>query len=63
MPDVAIEAKSPSDSWIATVAKLDLYEFNGTAYAVAIDPETRAVVEHGNPPTELHLDFDAIIDA
>jgi Uma2 family endonuclease len=63
VPDVAIEVKSPSDSWKGTIAKLDLYEFNGSAYAVAIDPETREVVERGKPPTGLHLDFDAIIDA
>jgi hypothetical protein len=36
---------------------------NGTRYAVAIDPFTREVVERGEPPDGLSLDFDAIIDA
>jgi hypothetical protein len=30
---------------------------------VAIDPETREVVERGTKPAGLELDFDAIIDA
>jgi hypothetical protein len=35
----------------------------GSTYAVAINPETREVVQLGVPPAGLALDFDAIIDA
>jgi Uma2 family endonuclease len=62
-PDVAIEVKSASDDFRDTVAKLDFYFGHGTRYAVAIDPETREIVERGSPPPALMLDFDAIIDA
>jgi hypothetical protein len=34
----------------------------GCSYAVAINPETRAVMPLGEPPNELVLDVDAIID-
>jgi hypothetical protein len=34
----------------------------GSHYAVAIDPTTREVVERGQAPSGLVLDFDAIID-
>ena len=36
---------------------------SGKAYAVAIDPVTREVVERGVAPAGLTLHFDAIIDA
>jgi Uma2 family endonuclease len=62
-PDVAIEIKSISDNFRETVAKIEFYMQNGTRYAVAIDPLTREVVERGEPPDGLSLDFDAIIDA
>jgi hypothetical protein len=32
-------------------------------YAVAIDPETRKIVDRGEAPPGLLLDFDAIMDA
>jgi Uma2 family endonuclease len=62
-PDVAIDVRSPPDDFRETVAKLDVYLEFGTVYAVAIDPETRAVVEKGIRPSSLALDFDAIVDA
>jgi Uma2 family endonuclease len=62
-PDVAIEVKSASDNFRDTIAKIDFYVKNGTRYAVAIDPVTREVVELGEPPDGLLLDFDSIMDA
>jgi Uma2 family endonuclease len=62
-PDVAIEVKSKSDDWRATVARVKTFLERGSAYAVAINPETREVVPGGTPPPGLVLDFDAIIDA
>ena len=61
-PDVAIEVRSDSDRFETAVKKLDVYIERGTSYAVAIDPDTREVVERGTPPPGLVLDFDAIID-
>ena len=63
VPDVAIEVKSESDDWRTALRKLADYRTRGTSYAVAIDPQTRDVVELGEPPPGLRLDFDAIIDA
>ena len=62
-PDVAIEVRSPSDSFETTVERADEYIEYGSTYSVAIDPKTRRVVELGAPPAGLTLDFDAIIDA
>jgi Uma2 family endonuclease len=62
-PDVAIEVRSISDNFRDTIAKIEFYMRNGTQYAVAIDPFTREVVERGEAPDGLSLDFDAIIDA
>jgi Uma2 family endonuclease len=62
-PDVAVEVKSQSDDFENTVSKGKSYVKNGTGYAVAIDPETRNVVELGVAPAGLRFDFDAIIDA
>jgi Uma2 family endonuclease len=62
-PDVAIEVCSPSDSFETIVEKGAQYIQYGSTYAVAIDPQTRQVVEFGDPPAGLSLDFDAIIDA
>jgi len=62
-PDVIIEVKSDTDSFDATVTKIALFIERGSGYAVAIDPETREVVELGTIPDGLGLDFDAIIDA
>jgi hypothetical protein len=36
---------------------------HGSRYAVAIDPTTREVIQLGEAPEGLSLDFDAIIDA
>jgi Uma2 family endonuclease len=62
-PDVAIEVRSISDNFRETIAKIDFYIENGTTYAVAIDPFTREIVERGEAPNGLVLDFNAIIDA
>jgi Uma2 family endonuclease len=62
-PDVAIEVNSASDDFRDTIAKIGFYMKHGTVYAVAIDPFTREVVERGQAPEGLALDFDAIIDA
>ena len=62
-PDVAIEVNSASDDFRRTVAKADFYVKHGSAYAVAIDPATRNVVQRGAPPRGLKLNFDAIVDA
>ncbi len=62
-PDVAIEIKSASDHFRDTIAKIDFYIKHGTRYAVAIDPLTREIVERGEAPDGLMLDFDRIIDA
>jgi len=55
--------RSASDDFKDTVAKIRFYRRNGTQYAVAIDPETREVVERGSSPPGLALNFDSIIDA
>jgi Uma2 family endonuclease len=62
-PDVVIEVKSDTDRFPTVVRKIDTFIERGTRYAVAIDPETREVVERGTKPADLELDFDAIIDA
>jgi len=62
-PDVMIEVKSATDRFAVTVRKIERFIARGTTYAVAIDPETREVVERGTKPDDLELDFDAIIDA
>jgi Uma2 family endonuclease len=62
-PDVAIEIKSDTDAFDATVAQAKHFHERGSVYAVAVNPETREVVEFGSPPVDLKLDFDAIIDA
>jgi Uma2 family endonuclease len=62
-PDVVIEIRSVSDAFRAGLAKIDAFVERGSAYAVAIDPISREVVERGTPPASLVLDFDAIIDA
>jgi Uma2 family endonuclease len=62
-PDVAIEIKSASDDFRDTTAKIEFYVEHGTRYAVAIDPFAREIVERGEAPEGLKLDFDAIIDA
>ena len=51
-----------SDDWETVLAKIERYRREGARYAVAIDPRTRDVVELGEPPAGLQLDFDAIID-
>jgi Uma2 family endonuclease len=62
-PDVVIEVKSDTDNFDDTVAHAEHFRKRGTSYAVAIDPETREVVELGTAPEGLALDFDAIVDA
>lgn len=62
-PDVAIEVRSDTDTFARTVAKVDIFIARGSTYAVAIDPQTRAVIERGTPPPGLQLNFDEIIDA
>ncbi len=62
-PDVAIEVKSSSDDFEETKVKIRFYFEHGTAYAVAIEPATREVVELGLAPEGLVLDFDAIVGA
>jgi Uma2 family endonuclease len=62
-PDVAIEVRSDTDSFADVQRKIAVYRERGTAYAVAIDPQTRDIIELGESPTGLTLDFDAIIDA
>jgi Uma2 family endonuclease len=62
-PDVILEVKSDTDSFADTLTKIALFIERGSGYAVAIDPETREVVELGTVPAGLVLDFDAIIDA
>ncbi len=62
-PDVAIEVRSATDAFRDTIAKIESYVERGTAYAVAIDPVGRNVVERGTPPPGLTLDFNAIIEA
>ncbi len=62
-PNVAIEVRSESDDFRETVAKSALFVERGSSYAVAIDPATRQVVQFGIVPSDLTLDFDAIIDA
>jgi Uma2 family endonuclease len=62
-PDVAIEVRSWSDDFAEIVAKIKFYMRHGSHYAVAVDPTTREVVERGQAPSGLVLDFDAIIDA
>ncbi len=62
-PDVVIEVKSDSDDFDDTIGHAKHFRERGTSYAVAIDPETRNVVELGTAPEGLALDFDAIIDA
>lgn len=62
-PDVAIEVKSRTDDrGVSPVARIRTFIERGSAYAVAINPETREVVPGGTPPPGLSLD-DAIIDA
>jgi Uma2 family endonuclease len=62
-PDVAIGVKSASDVLAKVIAKLHFYMKHGSRYALAIDPATRKVVELGEAPLGLSLDFDAIMDA
>jgi Uma2 family endonuclease len=62
-PDVAIEVKSASDAFAKVIAKLQFYMKHGSRYAVAIDPAMREIVELGEVPPGLSLDFDAIMDA
>ena len=62
-PDVAIEVRSDTDAFAKTVAKIELFIARGSTYAVAIDPQTREVVERGTPPPGMQLNFDDIIDA
>jgi hypothetical protein len=56
-PDVIIEVKSDSDDFTDTVAHTEHFRSRGSAYAVAIDPETREVVEFGIAPEGLRLDL------
>lgn len=62
-PDVAIEVRSDTDTFARTIAKIEIYIARGSTYAVAIDPQTRRVVERGTPPPGLQLNFNDIIDA
>jgi len=43
-PDLAVEVRSPSDSWISVVRKAGLWLAHGTRVVWAIDPEARRVV-------------------
>jgi hypothetical protein len=61
-PDIVIELNSPSDDFADTQEKVDIFMERGSSYAVAIDPDTRTVVEQGTRPADLKLDCDAIID-
>ncbi len=62
-PDVIVEVKSDTDDFTETVAHASHFRIRGTLYAVAIDPDTREVVELGTAPEGLTLDVDSIIDA
>ncbi len=62
-PDVVIEVRSVSDQWQRIVDKVEMYRREGARYAVAIDPFKKRVVELGEPPPKLRLDFDAIMKA
>ncbi len=55
--------KSDSDDFTDTIAHAKHFCQRGTIYAVAIDPDTRQVIDLGAAPAGLNLDFDAIIDA
>ncbi len=55
-PDLAVEVRSPSDSWISVVRKIGVWLAHGTRIVWAIDPAKRLiVVSHGidRPPATL----------
>lgn len=62
-PAVVIEVRSSTDNFAEVTAKTAFYVERGTQYAVAIDPQNRAVKEFGEAPAGLALDFTAIMDA
>ncbi len=43
-PDLAVEVRSPSDSWISVVRKTGIWIAHGTRVVWAVDPEKRIVV-------------------
>jgi Uma2 family endonuclease len=43
-PDLAVEVRSPSDSWISVMRKAGIWIAHGTRVVWAIDPEQRIVV-------------------
>ncbi len=43
-PDLAVEVRSPSDSWISVVRKTGIWLAHGTKVVWAVDPEARIVV-------------------
>ena len=52
-PDLAVEVRSPSDSWISVVRKTGVWLAHGTKVVWAVDPETRiVVVSRGFAPPE-----------
>jgi len=63
VPDVVIEIVSEFDSYAAQRRKVPRYVEQGARYGVVIDPERRKVETFGEPPADLALDFDRIIDA
>jgi Uma2 family endonuclease len=52
-PDLAVEVRSPSESWISVVRKTGIWLGHGTKVVWAVDPETRiVVVSRGFAPPE-----------
>lgn len=43
-PDLAVEVRSPTDSWISVVRKTGIWLAHGTRVVWAVDPEARIVV-------------------
>jgi Uma2 family endonuclease len=62
-PNVAVEVRSPSETWQYVLEKVRTYMREGAGYAVAIDPVNRRHAVLGEPPTGLAIDFDAVADA
>ena len=52
-PDLAVEVRSPTDSWISVVRKTGIWLAHGTRVVWAVDPEKRiVVVSRGFDPPE-----------
>lgn len=60
-PDLAVEVRSPSDSWISVVRKTGIWLAHGTKLVWAVDPETRiVVVSRGFDPPETLTTTDTL---